>query len=243
MKTEIKNTKIFTVDRDCKYHWSKLPRFIKFMRENYLTFRYGAYLIDADLIGANLTDADLIGANLTGADLRGADLTGADLTGASLRGAYLRGANLIGANLTGADLRGAYLRGAYLIGANLTGADLTGADLTGASLRGADLRGANLTGANLRGAYLRDADLTGADKNIPEKLTIKDFMLVQGLGSANRTTFFYDTEEIGVVVRCGCFWGTEKAFKNAVKETHKDGQYAKEYLKMLEVVKIRFARG
>lgn len=133
MRVEIKNTKIFTVDKNCKYHWSKLPKFIKFMKENFLTFKFGAYL---------------------------------------------------------------------------------------------------------SGVYL-----SGADKNTPEKLTIKDFMLVQGLGSANRVTYFYDTEEIGLVIQCGCFYGTEKAFKKAVKETHKDGQYAKEYLSMLKVVKIRFSRG
>ena len=67
-------------------------------------------------------------------------------------------------------------------------------------------------------------------------------MSVQGLGSQNRTTYFYDTEEIGIVVQCGCFYGTEKAFKKQVKETHKDGQFAKEYLSMLKVVKIRFSR-
>ena len=130
----------------------------------------------------------------------------------------------------------------YLRGADLYGADLRGADLRGANLRGADLRGANLYGANLRGADLRGANLRGADKSTPEKLTIKDFMLVQGLGSQDRTTYFYYTKEIGIVVQCGCFYGTEKAFKKAVKETHKDGQFAKEYLSMLEVVKIRFSR-
>ena len=140
------------------------------------------------------------------------------------------------------NLRGANLRGADLRGANLRGADLRGADLYGADLYGADLYGADLYGADLRGASLRGADLRGADKKTPEKLTIKDFMMVQGLGSQNRTTYFYDTEEIGIVVQCGCFYGTEKAFKKAVKETHKDGQFAKEYLSMLKVVKIRFSR-
>ena len=198
MKVEIKNTKIFTVNINCKYHWRKLPKFIKFMRENYLNFKF-----NADLSGADLRDADLSGADLRGADLRDADLSGADLTGA------------------------------YLTGAELRGADLTGADLTGAYLSGADLTG----------AYLSGADLTGANKNTPEKLTIKDFMFVQGLGSVDRVTYFYDTEEIGLVIKCGCFYGTEKAFEKKVKETHKNGQYANEYLSMLKVVKIRFSRG
>ena len=156
MRIEIKNTEIFTVDIDCKYHWSKLPKFIEFLRTNYIKFRYGA-----------------------------------DLTGAYLTGAYLRGADLTGAYLTGADLTGAYL--------------------------------------------------TGADKNTPNKIRILDFMSVSGLGSQNRQTFFFKTE-IGLIVKCGCFYGTEKAFKKQVKETHKDGQFAKEYLTMLKVVKVRFNR-
>ena len=166
MRIEIKNTKIFTVSIDCKYHWSKLPKFIEFLKNNYINFKYGA-----------------------------------DLRGAYLRGAYLRGADLVGAYLTGADLTGAYLRGAYLTG----------------------------------------ADLTGADKNTPEKIKILDFMSVQGLGSLDRQTIFYKTE-IGVIVQCGCFYGTEKEFKKAVKERHQDGQYAKEYLTMLKVVEVRFSR-
>ena len=144
----------------------------------------------------------------------------------------LRGANLCGADLCGADLCGANLREA-----NLYRADLCGANLYRANLYRADLREANLYRADLY-----RADLCGANKNTPEKLTIKDFMLVQGLGSQDRTTYFFNTEEIGIVVRCGCFYGTEKAFKKAVKETHKDGQFAKEYLSMLKVVKIRFSR-
>ena len=146
MRITIKNTKIFTVSVNCKYHWSKLPKFIEFLKNNFISFKWGA------------------------------------------------------------DLRGAYLKGA---------------DLTGADLRG--------------------ADLTGADKNTPEKIKILDFMSVQGLGSQDRQTLFYKTE-IGLVVQCGCFYGTEKAFRKAVKETHGTGQYAKEYLTMLKVVKVRFSR-
>jgi hypothetical protein len=218
----IKNFTIFKCSITKKYHWSKLPKLIEVMRKNVL----------------NLRGADLRGADLYGADLRGADLYGADLYGADLRGANLRGANLRSANLRSANLRGADLYGTDLRGANLYGADLRGADL-----RSANLRGANLRSANLRSANLRSADLRGANENIPEKLTIKDFILVQGLGSQDRTTYFFDTKEIGIIVQCGCFYGTEKAFEKQVKETHGTGQYAKEYLTMLKVVKIRFSRG
>ena len=107
-----------------------------------------------------------------------------------------------------------------------------------ADLSRADLRGADLRGADLRGANLSRADLRGANK---EKIEIKDFMIVQGLGSYDRTTYIYDTE-IGIIIQCGCFYGTEKEFKKQLKETHGDNQYSKEYEEMLKLVHIRFSR-
>lgn len=98
---------------------------------------------------------------------------------------------------------------------------------------GADLRGANLRGADLYGAKLKAIN----DK----KVIIKDFMTVLGLGSENRHTIIFDTN-IGIVIQCGCFYGTEKAFKKQVKETHKGTNYEKEYLQMLKLAKIRFSR-
>jgi len=149
----IKNLKIFNCSINESFHWSKLPKMKKLLKEKIIKFPYGA------------------------------------------------------------DLTGAYLTGAYLTGAYLRGADLTGAYLTG-------------------------ADLTGADE---EKIEIKDFMCVQGLGSQDRTTYIFETE-IGIVIKCGCFFGTEKEFKKKVRETHDKNQYAKEYTEMLKLAHIRFSR-
>ena len=66
-------------------------------------------------------------------------------------------------------------------------------------------------------------------------------MSVCGLGSCNRQTLIFDTN-IGIVLQCGCFYGTEKAFKKQVKETHKGTNYEQEYLKMLELAHVRFSR-
>lgn len=117
-----------------------------------------------------------------------------------------------------------------------------------ADLRSADLRYANLRSANLRYANLRYADLSSADlsyaklKPIDDNFVIiEDFMTVQGLGSCNRQTHIFKTN-IGIVIQCGCFYGTEKAFKKQVKETHKGTNYEKEYLEMLKLAKIRFSR-
>ena len=147
--------------------------------------------------------------------------------------ADLRCADLRCADLSCADLRYANLRCADLRYANLRCADLRCADLSCADLRYANLRSADLRCADLRSAKLKPID----DKEV----IIKDFMSVCGLGSCNRQTLIFDTN-IGIVLQCGCFYGTEKAFKKQVKETHKGTNYEKEYLEMLKLAHIRFQR-
>ena len=147
---------------------------------------------------------------------------------ANLRSADLRSANLSDADLSYADLRDADLRDANLSDANLSSADL----------RSADLRSANLSDADLSYADLRDAKLKPIDD---KEVIIKDFMSVCGLGSCDRQTLIFNTN-IGIVLQCGCFYGTEKAFKKQVKETHKGTNYEKEYLEMLKLAHIRFQR-
>ena len=157
--------------------------------------------------------------------------------------ANLSSANLSYANLSYADLRSANLRFADLSYANLSYADLRSANLRFADLSYADLRFANLSYADLRFANLSSANLSYAKlKPIDnQEVIIKDFMTVQGLGSNNRQTHIFDTN-IGIVLICGCFYGTEKEFKKKVKETHKGTNYEKEYMEMLKLAKIRFSR-
>ena len=128
-------------------------------------------------------------------------------------------------------------------------ADLRSADLRDADLRDADLRSADLRDADLRYADLSDADLSYADlrnaklKPIDDKeVIVNDFMVVIGLGSCNRQTIIFDTD-IGIVLQCGCFYGTEAAFKKRVHDVHGGTNYQKEYMEMLKLAKIRFSRG
>lgn len=90
--------------------------------------------------------------------------------------------------------------------------------------------------ANLFSADLRSAKLNPIDN---KEVVIEDFMSVCGLGSANRNTLIFKTN-IGIVIRHGCFYGTEKEFKKQVKDTHKGTNYEKEYMEMLKLAKIRF---
>ena len=155
--------------------------------------------------------------------------------GANLGGAYLGGAYLGGANLGGAYLCGANLGGADLGGANLGGANLGGAYLGGANLGGANLGGANLGGAYLGGAYLRVADLGDWGKI----QSPSDILIVGVIGSRNGYTTIFHTDR-GIFVQCGCFKGTLEEFEERVKETHQGNKYERNYLALVEFVKVKY---
>ena len=67
-----------------------------------------------------------------------------------------------------------------------------------------------------------------------------DYITISGLGRRNRTTTFYKSKSGAILVKCGCFSGTLKEFKNKVIETHKATKYTKEYLAAVQVAKIHF---
>ena len=157
-----------------------------------------------------------------GINLRGADLRYTDLHGANLCGAKLYGADLYNANLHGADLRGA----------NLYNANLHGADLSNAYLFNVDLYGVNLRYANLCSANLYDNMSNNVGK-------IEDWASFDNIGSRNSRTLFFKTDK-GVFVQCGCFFGSLKGFVAKVKETHKGNKHERDYLTLVEFIKIKF---
>ena len=132
---------------------------------------------------------------------------------------------LIEAVKSGADLGGAYLGDA----------DLGDADLRGAYLRGADLGDANLRGANLRGAYLSGADL-GEWGKIQSP---SDILVVGAIGSRIGYTTIFHTDK-GTFVQCGCFNGTLDEFEDKVKETHQGNKHERDYLALIQFVKVKF---
>ena len=67
-----------------------------------------------------------------------------------------------------------------------------------------------------------------------------DFCSFINFGSKNRTTIFFKTKDKDVFVSCDCFIGNLKEFVKQVKRTHKGNKYEKEYLTMVELVKIKF---
>ena len=140
--------------------------------------------------------------------------------------------NTIKYTLLEAIKNGAYLRSADLYGADLYGANLCGANLRGANLCSAYLRSANLYGADLYGANLYDADNVIAGK-------VEDWMSHDNIGSRKSRTLFFKTCK-GVFVQCGCFFGDLEKFVEKVKETHQGNKHERDYLALVEFIKIRF---
>ena len=68
-----------------------------------------------------------------------------------------------------------------------------------------------------------------------------DYATVHGFGSEYRTTTFYKTKNGEISVKCGCFCGNLKEFREKVKETHGDSKKAKEYLLIADLMELRFS--
>ena len=98
--------------------------------------------------------------------------------------------------------------------------------------RGADLEGADLVGANLGGADLRGADLEDWGK-------LQDILITGPLGSRKAYTTCYKTDK-GVFVQCGCFRGTLDEFVAKVKQTYDGNNHERDYLALVEFVKVKF---
>lgn len=143
----------------------------------------------------------------------------------TLEEAVKGGANLHCANLVGANLRGAYLHGANLSRANLRGADLGDANLGSVDFRRVDLRWVDLSGANLGDCgKLNDTS---------------DILIVGPIGSRNDYTTIFHTDK-GIFVQCGCFKGSLREFEAKVKETHGENKHSKDYLALIDFVKVKY---
>lgn len=67
----------------------------------------------------------------------------------------------------------------------------------------------------------------------------RDYICIKGLGSISATTF-YKCKDNQIGVTCGFFKGTLDEFISHLKSTHKDTKFDKEYLAVVEAVKIHF---
>ena len=92
------------------------------------------------------------------------------------------------------------------------------------------------SGANLGGAYLGGANLRD---EWGELQSSSDVLIVGPIGSRNGYTTIYHTDK-GIFVRCGCFRGSLNEFSKKVKKTHGESKHAKDYLTLIDFVKVKY---
>ena len=59
-------------------------------------------------------------------------------------------------------------------------------------------------------------------------------------GSANRHTHSYKTKSGKIEITCGCFRGSIEEFEKQIKETHRGNEFERQYMAIVEVIKIKF---
>lgn len=59
-------------------------------------------------------------------------------------------------------------------------------------------------------------------------------------GSANRHTHSYKTKSGKIEITCGCFRGSIEEFEKQIKETHRGNEFERQYIAIVEVIKIKF---
>ena len=95
-----------------------------------------------------------------------------------------------------------------------------------ANLDGANLSRANLYRANLYGAILSRANLDGA----------KQIIAVGPIGSRSGITYAV-VHKSGLMIKCGCFWGTFDEFIEKVSNTHGDNLFGSEYKLLIDFLR------
>ena len=60
---------------------------------------------------------------------------------------------------------------------------------------------------------------------------------VTNIGSRNSTTTFFNCKDGNIGVSCGCFRGSIDEFAQAVKKTHGDNKFAKQYEVAIQLAK------
>ena len=82
------------------------------------------------------------------------------------------------------------------------------------------------TRLDLHGANLRKVDLSGAGA-----------IWSCGPGGSRYDMCYFVQHDHGLMVNCGCFWGTLAEFEAAVEEGHGDNEYGRYYRAVIEAAK------
>jgi hypothetical protein len=75
-----------------------------------------------------------------------------------------------------------------------------------------------------------------------EIISNNDFIVINNLGSANRSLIIFRQMDGSIIFTTGCFSGTREYFIEKIQETHKGNYYAQCYLKAIELSDIFFSK-
>ena len=67
-----------------------------------------------------------------------------------------------------------------------------------------------------------------------------DWCVMTGFGSGYRTTTAFRQEDGSIRIQCGCYNGLLDEFEERVRSVHGDNVHGRAYLKMIEMLRIRF---
>ena len=103
-----------------------------------------------------------------------------------------------------------------------------------------------VTGDAMVGGNARVTDNAWVSKNVrvtgnARVKTPEDYIVIYPIGSECGVFTAYRTEN-GIGCNRGCFSGTVEEFEKAVKKTHDENEFAKEYKKVIELVKLRLEK-
>ena len=80
----------------------------------------------------------------------------------------------------------------------------------------------------------------GEDCKCEQNYEFEKLFQIGYIGSRDDTTQFWLLTDKSILVRCGCFCGNIDEFIEAVKGTHGDTLYAKEYIAAAELAELHF---
>ena len=121
----------------------------------------------------------------------------------------------------------AVFRAARVIGGNIYGGDIYGGDIYGGNIHGGTIRGGTIYGGYIYGGNIYGGYIT-QDNNIG----------FNNVGSENGYLLAY-VDSSKIMISRGCFHGTIDEFFEAVKKTHGDNEFGREYKSLRPIIENR----
>ena len=146
--------------------------------------------------------------------------------------AVFRAARVIGGNIYGGDIYGGDIYGGNIHGGNIHGGDIYGGDIYGGNIHGGNIHGGTIRGGTIYGGYIYGGNIYGG------YITQDNNIGFNNVGSENGYLLAY-VDSSKIMISRGCFHGTIDEFFEAVKKTHGDNEFGREYKSLRPIIENR----